>query len=419
MNDVNYKALENSIREWYENTDENIVSVGYSNKISNNITTEVPSIRFSVKTKKAVDELSPSEILPKTININGTEYQTDVVQQSMDISINACYSWEPPDQTIMQHRGLVKPLRGGVSIGTPGEISAGTMGSICLDKIDNTIIGLTNNHVVLNNGFLNSSRTQLNPNSNIFNTKYVSPSLSEMVQPGRLDSIATQRIGPIKRYYPLSTSEPNYIDAAIIAITSPDLIDNKSFEQMNNSTNYAPVFATTEEINSLLANPKPILYKSGRTTGFIGGPSCPLEAISLIETLSVGGYSPYNASVTFSDLIVYKYSQNNSLGRPMGGASIPGDSGSVVLANFNGVLKIVGLNFAGGSFASGDPTGNAGVACRIDRVAQELFIDSWNASSMNFSKISDWTYYQDDQSLSSNSRTIQINNDTYWQIGTI
>lgn len=418
MNNQEYILLQETIKDWYENTNDNIVGVGYSYKLTNGQQTDNLCISFSVNNKKDISELSPSEILPKTININGKEYLTDVKQQQLQFFANACYSWEPPDADILKHRTLVKPLKGGISIGPNNEVSAGTMGLICLDNIDRTIVGLTNNHVVMSNGFLNSSRTHYNPNSPISNIKYISSDQSDILQPGKIEFNSTQKIGPIKRYYPLSHNSVNYIDAALVSISNQGLVDNKSYEQMNNTElTYPPVFATTEEINTLLISPKPKLYKSGRTTGFIGGSLCPLEAVSIMETLSVGGYSPYNAQVVFSDTIVYKFIETNTNGRPKGGVSIPGDSGSIVLADFNGVIKVIGLNFAGGSFQNGDPQGNGGVACRIDRLASLLQITHWNGTEMRFSDPSKWKYYEDESNAS--NATITNNGETYWQIGTI
>lgn len=337
----------------------------------------------------------------------------------MNLEAHACYSWDPPDSAIMQHRSMVPVLKGGISIGRPDWVSAGTLGILCIDNIDRNVIGLTNNHVIIANGFLNASRLQFNPNTPISNTKYIDSDTSDIVQPGRYEGTATQKIGPIKRYYPFSRDGVNYIDSAIIAISNSTLINSASFQQLQNETDYIPQFATTEEINSLLSNPKPKLYKSGRTTGFIGGTLCPLEAVSFLDTGQVGGYPPYGATVTFSDMIVYKFTQNNSSGRPMGGVSIPGDSGSAVLADFgDGVQKVIGLNFAGGTFATGDPQGNVGIACRIDRIASLLNISAWNGD-IKFANPLDWTYYQDNDANNANNKTIDINGETYWQIGTI
>lgn len=419
MNNTEYLSLQQAIENLYLTTNDNINSVGYAYKIKENNTTDILSIKFSVNKKKNITELSPDEIIPKSINIDGKEYLTDVIEQQLNLEAHACYSWNPADQSIMQHRSLVSVLQGGISIGRPDQVSAGTLGLLCVDNIDRNIIGLTNNHVAIGNGFLNASRLQFNPNDPVSNTKYIDSNTSDMVQPGRYEGIQTQKIGPVKRYYPFSKDGVNYIDAAIIAITNNSLINATSFQQLNNLTDYIPQFATTDEINSLLSNPKPKLYKSGRTTGFIGGTICPLEAVSVMETGPVGGYPPYSATVTFSDVIVYKFTQNNSSGRPMGGVSIPGDSGSAVLADFgDGVQKVVGLNFAGGSFAAGDPQGNVGIACRIDRVASILNIGPWNGN-IRFANPLEWTYYQDNDSNNANSRSIDINGATYWQIGTI
>ena len=214
MNTTEYLALQKTIEDLYLNTNDNINSVGYSYKITNDKQTNILSIKFSVNKKKNISELSADEILPKFININGQEYLTDIVEENIDAQAHPCYSWDPPDQSIIQHRSLAPILKGGISVGRPDEISAGTLGLICLDNIDKNIIGLTNNHVIIKNGFLNSSRFVFNPNDPPANTKYVNSDTSDMVQPGRIEGIATQKIGPIKRYYPLSRDNLNYIDGS-------------------------------------------------------------------------------------------------------------------------------------------------------------------------------------------------------------
>ena len=420
MNNSQYLNLQNSIENLYFSTNDNIVGVGYSYKITNGIPTDLLSIQFSVNEKKSISDLSPEEIIPTTINIDGIEYVTDVVEQQLNLIANACYSWDPPDSEILEHRSLLSTLKGGTSI-SKASISSGTgtLGLICVDNIDNTIIGLTNNHVIINNAFLNSSRIQYDPNSGPSNCKYIDSDTSDIIQPGMLELAASEKIGPTKRYYPLTKDGPNYIDAAIIAITNSNKINSLSYQQINNPTNYVPQFATTSEINSLLSmNPKPKLYKSGRTTGFIGGTNCPLEIMSVMQTTSVGLFSPYSATIPFSDCITYKFTELDTNNRPKGGASIPGDSGSVVLAEIGGVQKVIGLNFAGGTISNGDPQGNLGLACRIDRVANMLNIRPFGGP-ISFTNPLDWTYHQDNETSSANSVTLNIANKTYWQIGTI
>lgn len=420
MNDSQYLNLQNAIENLYFSTDDNIVGVGYSHKVINGVVTTTPSIQFSVNEKKSLSDLSPNEIIPSKLNINGIEYITDVVEQQLNFIINACYEWESPDSEILEHRSLLSVLKGGTSIGRASiTAGTGTLGLICVDNIDNTIVGLTNNHVIIGNSFLNSSRLEYDQTNAVFNCKYIDSDTSDIIQPGIIELEVSEKIGPVKRYYPLNKNGPNYMDAALIAIKNNGKINSLSYQQINNPTSYVPQFATTSEINSLLnIDPKPKLYKSARTTGFIGGTNCPLEIMSVMQTTPVGAFTPYAATVPFSDCITYKFTELDTNNRPKGGVSIGGDSGSVVLAEIGGVQKVIGLNFAGGTIVNGDPTGNLGLACRIDRVASMLNIRPFGGP-ISFTNPLDWTYHQDNEESSANSVTLNINNKTYWQIGTI
>ena len=48
------------------------------------------------------------------------------------------------------------------------------------------------------------------------------------------------------------------------------------------------------------------------------------------------------------------------------------------MAEINGITKIIGLVFAG-YIPEGQNIGATGVACRIDRVSEEMNIRSWNS----------------------------------------
>lgn len=80
-----------------------------------------------------------------------------------------------------------------------------------------------------------------------------------------------------------------------------------------------------------------------------------------------------------------------------------------MIANIGGVDKIVGLCFAGG------PT--LGIAARIDEVASQLGIQSWNGSTPNFIDLT--TKKLVTTPGLSNSKTITCSGQTLWQVGLI
>jgi hypothetical protein len=171
-------------------------------------------------------------------------------------------------------------------------------------------------------------------------------------------------------------------------------------------------FATTAEIDSLLETPRTIL-SSGRTSGVKSG-DCGLK-IKLLGTsqpVGVGSYPLQGQGrvVSFNDLIVFT--------RLSEGCNFPiygGDSGSVLIADFDGIFKIIGLNFAGSSQIPGSTTdiGQYGYACRIDNVAFELGIEAWDGTPKNTVS----TIEKVITPGGSPNKTIIVDGKTYWQVG--
>lgn len=133
-----------------------IKSVSYGWKIKNGETTDNLSVIFGVEKKLSTNELSGKYDIPPTININGIDYETDVIEQS-DISIVPEIMAGTPESPI--HYQKVRPLMAGTQIfggiynGAGG--TAGTLGLICQDKITKAVVGLTNTHVIYPNGVIN------------------------------------------------------------------------------------------------------------------------------------------------------------------------------------------------------------------------------------------------------------------------
>jgi hypothetical protein len=87
--------------------------------------------------------------------------------------------------------------------------------------------------------------------------------------------------------------------------------------------------------------------------------ACKMRVKRIKSTETVSGRS-------FSDQIAFEYKIHTAI---PDWPCASGDSGSALIANFDGVWKIIGLVFAGNSVE--------GIACRIDRVADSMKIKAW------------------------------------------
>jgi hypothetical protein len=379
--------IKNKIEEIYKDSNYNVRTVSLGRKKVGDEKTDEIAIVIRVEKKKPLSELSADEIVPKTITIDGQDFKTDVIEDPSEITAIACFTSTDPDVLKLQgDPALLTPLKGGQELtqfptgwtdfgGGSYGFTVGTLGFIGVDDIDGKIVGVTNNHVVIGNGDINGDRdipTEVASPYNIIEPiEWVVDSSS--YAPGALlrDESApgtfVDGAPNIKRYIPFDVDGTNYVDVALL-IMDPTKVDNTSYQIHQPTgetayTDYLP-FASTAEIDSLLATPRTI-YSTGRTTGPKGwgvSASCTLEITALAETISVSGLSDTN--LTFSDVVRFEFTD---------GSNYPidsGDSGSAVVADFDGTRKIVGLAFAGSL--------TAGFFCRIDRIADAIKIRQWD-----------------------------------------
>jgi hypothetical protein len=370
----NSESIDALTQKLYEETPEDVRSVGYGYKEVNGQLTNELSIIFGVAEKKPLSAISQGELLPTSVTLeNGTVLSTDVIEIP-EIIATYCYDDNDLVEPVSQHRASRNPYIGGIRISrdiinNPSFVSTGTMGCICLDTTDNTLVALTNAHVGPHTARVASLQ------SSSFNNKQV-----VNYQALRGSHLSTMRL---KRYMPFY-STGNTIDAAILAITDSSFVNTlTAFKQLNLNYNQNLEFATTSEIDSIVSNKNPI-FKAGARTGPVGWPgsapwgseTCSLTATQLNFTTGVS-FTDYLAtySVTFNNCIVYR--GTNTV------ASDGGDSGSVVCALFNpssptlSAWKIIGLTFAAAVAAD-----NAiSVACRIDNVCTTMQLTSWDGQS--------------------------------------
>ena len=189
----------------------------------------------------------------------------------------------------------------------------------------------------------------------------------------------------------------------------PSIVSNDSYKihKPNNESEYNVhmPFATTSELNNLLVS-NPRLLSTGRTTGPKGwssAPSCTLRVVGIGVSSNVG-YDGGELILPFGDLIRFEYEDGGP--NPVAG----GDSGSVLVADYNGQRKIIGIVFAGNSYQ--------GLACRIDRVVSELQIRAWDSSySLSTSVPNHEIVVCDHNDSRSGLSKVQYNGSTYYQVG--
>ena len=414
------EEIKNKLNELYQNTPD-YVGVAYGRKTVQGVETSEKSIIFTVPKKKPLNEIPLNELLPEFVEINGVTYRTDVLEIEKVVTMEGeyvvcdnppinfnCYSWTPLGTINPANRNTIRPLVGGISLTSQNLLgTVGTLGLIVVDTASQKLVGLTNNHVVVKDASYTSERNLLGAIANEYGD--IAYQNGETLVPP-----PSNTIGEVVRYVPLrSNPQINTVDGALISInnSSLNLNINESFKQLGINYNQQMPFATTAEINSLIVTERPIL-SSGRTSGVKSG-DCGLKIKALGAIQTVWGYPLQNGNVRpilYNDLIVFT--------RLSEGCNYPifhGDSGSVLIADFNGVYKIIGLNFAGSGQAPNSTTdiGQYGYACRIDNVAFELGIEAWNGESIN-------TVSSIGKILTaggSPNKTMIVDGKTYWQVG--
>lgn len=412
------------------NSNDNWKGIGIQRKEKNGQLTEDLAITLTVDEKLPEEEIDSNDLFPQSITIPGLSepVKTDVQVGPTEVVIEpVCYTLPTPGldflatMPVSGNRASHRPMMGGIScsIMPPGGYggsakNTGTLGGFCIDLDDNTVVGVSNNHVIGGNqlrgdvlptsayesefgltywSFLSANDTTASENE----TRY------PVYQRSNYDnfntykySLDTLKVGTVKRAYPF-TSTNNKIDVAIFTIdtTVPNLFNkNETWKQYllnRQDVDMAdPVqgvsamsFATTAEIDSLMTtNFETPCFKSGRTYGPLGYPgnvpyTCNDSNIGTLSAYSV----TYSTNVNYGDNI-------GSLGfieqiRLKGNhdASAGGDSGSFWCALFNqgnpslSAWKIIGLHFAG--------SGDTAVANRIDNVAEMFNLSAYRGEDLD------------------------------------
>jgi hypothetical protein len=136
----------------------NINNVSYGYKFVGNEQTNELCIMYGVEQKKPLSELSPEEILPSTITVGEQVLKTDVYEVSKaELLVCDAYCGQVAGPNSADNRAYTRPLKGGLSITSTNNIGhVGTLGFIGVHTETQTLVGVTNNHVTIQDAFYTS-----------------------------------------------------------------------------------------------------------------------------------------------------------------------------------------------------------------------------------------------------------------------
>lgn len=187
-----------------------------------------PVVRF------ILDDPKESEALPKSIDFGSSVLETDFVCHGLDLAaVWDKFLWaNDTKKDGAANRQRVRPLRGGCSIVSQSSLdtklgSFGTLGCFVVDNEDDTICGLTNNHVVVQDAFI----TKLSPDYAEPATNATSSNIvGQKIYQGREDYFDTpelsgsgyqdgDHIGIVKRYVPIGVFYAKQFDETKNVVT--------------------------------------------------------------------------------------------------------------------------------------------------------------------------------------------------------
>lgn len=427
------QRLKEITAELNRTTSDEIVGVSYGLNTVGGKTTSEKVLVFTVIRKKPLSEIPENERIPSQIEIDGEIFNTDVIEGTISaFAYNYCdptfYTWQsqPPG-----NRNTHRPLMGGISITNFTALGnyVGTLGFIAVDNETNTLVGVGNNHVLVNDAFYTTDRDVNDVRTNVW-----TPNGHRVTQPNEVGNFGPQNtVGVVKKYQPISPIPfNNEVDVALVSLDvngadgNPTIDPAVSWNQFGiTGMTQAPRFATTQELDTILEERGRVYYSSGRTTGAKGqGP------VKLFCTAS-------NASIAISykrqdsDTACY---MNDTFELQASGTTTPdgdwcyfpsagGDSGSAILTEIEGEFVIVGLLYGGRIIEDPDNPGQflaiATLCNRIDNIVNSLNIRAWDGTLNGI-------FYADNGGAmthvvegTSTDKYKIINGLKYWQMGLV
>ena len=213
----------------------NAVGVGFR-RVRGVVTDEI-CVRVMVTRKRPESYLSPSAILPRSVEARGKTVRVDVEQAGPYFSmavltladeIAGGVSATSYDEDI--YTGKYRPAPSGVSLGHIS-ITAGTLGCLVTDHSDGSQQILSNNHVLANSNDASIG--------------------DAILQPGPIDGgqVPADVIANLKRFVPLDfNGSYNRVDAAIATPAGPGVVVNSSI-----NPNVDPVSGSHQAVGLLFA----------------------------------------------------------------------------------------------------------------------------------------------------------------------
>ena len=423
------QRLKEVTAELNKTTSSDIVGVGYGFKTVNGKSTSDRTIVFTVIRKKPLSEIPEEERIPSEITIDGETFSTDVIEGTITpFAYGYCdpsfYNWQgtPPS-----NRNTHRPLMGGISVTNHTALGnyVGTMGFIAVDNDTNTLVGVSNNHVLSDDSFYTSDRDLTKTWSNVFDHSCIQPN-----ELGNSDPL--NEIGKVKRYEPISPVPfNNEVDGALISLQPADkqnpqqgTIDPAVSWIQHGITGMtsAPRFATTSEIDTLFENPAQEYYTAGRTTGAKGQGLTKLFCTANSTSISIN-YTKQGVGTTCYMNDTFELQASGST-TPTGDwcyyPSAGGDSGSAILTKIEEEFVIVGLLYGGRQIPDPDnPEQSLPIATlcnRIDNVASALNISAWDGNFQNYAANAPQVYIHQGQST---DKFMIVNGVKHYQLGLV
>lgn len=240
--------------------------------------------------------------------------------------INAVNRFYPDNayvNPVKYNRQKARPLSGGCSsIYTGG--SDATLGLLVRDKQDRSIVALSNSHVYSRVLLIGEEAKRYGTLDNMLSLSGNQPGMHTHNPYGDVNP-AVDHIGTPKRtsYISRVNNNNSYVDAAILELSSYDLIDSSSNSVLWFKERGPYSFASEDELYSLIdpesLNYQSPIFRSGRTLGPLGYPGNVNEdTTSLIFDTYL---TPYNltphlstsdgVNITTQGLCAIKYDQSN------------------------------------------------------------------------------------------------------------
>jgi hypothetical protein len=289
----------------------NVLGVGTGFRERKGKVTNEIAVHIFVAKKLPVDRLASWETVPRKIpGARGEPVATDVVQLDLPYA--------------QQDRTRYRPVPGGCSIGPEASNSAGTLGGWACDHTDDTIVLLSNNHVISNLDTM--------------------PVLRRIVQPGRFDGgvLPGDVIGQLKRHIAVTTVA-NVAGAPVPAVSAVDAaIGTITVDRTDNVLQIGPAIY---EIQAPVVGMN--VQKRGRTTRLTTNGS--IFSINITTNIT---YRNRTRLGRVGNAFVIRSTDGNLF-------SNAGDSGSLIFnqqaGELEGTFPVVGLLFGGATFNDGTP----------------------------------------------------------------